>query len=164
MNIRCDLAEQDLSRFLLVRERRMLTSVRRPYRDEQDEQEQNVQAVQSYEVTSSRDKEEVRKFATRTTWSFIHQRLYSPLLGPGLFFSFVIYTDGRTPWTSDQPVARPLPSHRTTQIQNKCAHRHPCLEWDSNPRSQRSSERRQFVWPPWLAIWYLPGRDVLVMR
>jgi hypothetical protein len=25
------------------------------------------------------------------------------------------------------------------------AHRHPCLEWDSNPRSQRSSERRQFM-------------------
>jgi hypothetical protein len=22
---------------------------------------------------------------------------------------------------------------------------HPCIEWDSNPRSQRSSERRQFV-------------------
>jgi hypothetical protein len=25
------------------------------------------------------------------------------------------------------------------------AHGHPCLEWDSNPRSQRSSERRQFM-------------------
>jgi hypothetical protein len=25
------------------------------------------------------------------------------------------------------------------------AHRHPCLEWNSNPRSQRSSERRQFM-------------------
>jgi hypothetical protein len=25
------------------------------------------------------------------------------------------------------------------------AHRHPCLEWDSNPRSQRSSERRQLM-------------------
>jgi hypothetical protein len=51
--------------------------------------------------------------------SFIHQWLYSPLLGPGLFFSFVIffYTDGRTPWTSDQPVARPLPAHRTAQTQ-----------------------------------------------
>jgi hypothetical protein len=30
-----------------------------------------------------------------------------------------------------------------TQTQNK--HRHPWLEWDSNPRSQRSSERRQFI-------------------
>jgi hypothetical protein len=64
----------------------------------------------------------------------IHQWLYIPLLGPGLFFSFVIffYTEGRTPWTSDQPVARPLPTHRTTQTQNKHTHRYPCLEWDSN--------------------------------
>jgi hypothetical protein len=42
--------------------------------------------------------------------------LYSPLLGLGPFFSFLIfYTDGRTPWTGNQPVARPLPAHRTTQ-------------------------------------------------
>jgi hypothetical protein len=35
-------------------------------------------------------------------------------------FSFLIlYTVGMTPWTSDQPVARPLPTHRTTQTQNK---------------------------------------------
>jgi hypothetical protein len=38
----------------------------------------------------------------------------------GRFFSFLIlYTVGRTPRTGDQPVARPLPTHRTTQIQNK---------------------------------------------
>jgi hypothetical protein len=30
-----------------------------------------------------------------------------------------------------------------TQTQNK--HRHPCLEWYSNPRSQRSIDRRQ-IW------------------
>jgi hypothetical protein len=36
------------------------------------------------------------------------------------FFSFLIlYTVDRTPWTGDQPVARPLPTHRTTQTQNK---------------------------------------------
>jgi hypothetical protein len=46
---------------------------------------------------------------------FIHQWLYGPLLGPGRFFSFVIlYTVSRTPWTGDLPVARPLPTHRTT--------------------------------------------------
>jgi hypothetical protein len=50
----------------------------------------------------------------------IHQWLYSPLLGHGRCFSFVIlYTVGRTPWTGDQPVARPLPTHRTAQAQNK---------------------------------------------
>jgi hypothetical protein len=27
-----------------------------------------------------------------------------------------------TPWTSDQPVARPLSKHKTTQTQNKCIH------------------------------------------
>jgi hypothetical protein len=42
---------------------------------------------------------------------FVHQWLYRPLLGPGLFFSFVIfYAKSRTLWTSDQPVARPLPT------------------------------------------------------
>jgi hypothetical protein len=33
--------------------------------------------------------------------------------------------------------------HRTTQTQNK--RKHPCLEWDSNPRSHRSRGRRHFM-------------------
>jgi hypothetical protein len=33
--------------------------------------------------------------------------------------SWSFYTVGRTPWTEDQPVARPLPVHRTAQAQNK---------------------------------------------
>jgi hypothetical protein len=42
------------------------------------------------------------------------------MLGLGHFFSFLIfYTVGRTPWTADQPVTRPLPAHRTAQTQNK---------------------------------------------
>jgi hypothetical protein len=42
------------------------------------------------------------------------------LLDLGHFFSFLIlYTVGRTPQTGDQPVATPLPTHRTTQTQNK---------------------------------------------
>jgi hypothetical protein len=38
-----------------------------------------------------------------------------------LFISLSIYgsTVDRTPWTGDQPVARPLPTHRTTRPQNK---------------------------------------------
>jgi hypothetical protein len=41
--------------------------------------------------------------------------LYSRLLGLGRFFSFLILnTVGRTPWTGDQPFARPLPTYRTT--------------------------------------------------
>jgi hypothetical protein len=54
-----------------------------------------------------------------TSNSFIRQWHYSTLLGPGLFFSFVIcfYTVGRTPGTGDQPIARPLPAHRATQTE-----------------------------------------------
>jgi hypothetical protein len=38
---------------------------------------------------------------------------YSPLSVLGHFFSFLIlYTFGRTPWTGDQHVSRPLPTHR----------------------------------------------------
>jgi hypothetical protein len=44
-----------------------------------------------------------------------------PFDGPWpLQFRNLVYADGRTPWTSDQPVARPIPAHRTTQTQNKC--------------------------------------------
>jgi hypothetical protein len=32
---------------------------------------------------------------------------------------YLLYTVGSTPCTGDQPVARPLPIHRTTQAQNK---------------------------------------------
>jgi hypothetical protein len=62
---------------------------------------------------------------------------------PLLQFHNNFYTVGRTPWTSDQLVARPLPKQRTTQTQNKRIH--PCLTWDWNPRSQRPSERRLFM-------------------
>jgi hypothetical protein len=41
-------------------------------------------------------------------------------MGLGRIFSFLIlYTVGRTPWMGDQPVARPVPTHRTTKTQNK---------------------------------------------
>jgi hypothetical protein len=56
-----------------------------------------------------------------STYLPIYLWLYSHLLGLRTFFSFLIlYTDGRTPWTEDQPVARTLPIRRTTQTQNKC--------------------------------------------
>jgi hypothetical protein len=55
----------------------------------------------------------------------IYLWLYSSLLDLGRFFSFLIlYTVGRTPWTGDHPVARPLLAHRTTQTQNKLTHIH----------------------------------------
>jgi hypothetical protein len=36
-----------------------------------------------------------------------------------LFSFLILYTVGRTPWTGDQRVVRPLPTYRTTQTQNK---------------------------------------------
>jgi hypothetical protein len=45
--------------------------------------------------------------------------LYSPY-GPWPHFQFLnLYTLNRTPWTEDQPIARPLLEHRTAQTQNK---------------------------------------------
>jgi hypothetical protein len=75
--------------------------------------------------------------------SFIHQWLYSPLLGRGRISSFVmLYTVGSIPWMGDLPVARPL---LTQQQKHNNPHRHPCLELDSNPRHQCSSGRSQFM-------------------
>jgi hypothetical protein len=69
-------------------------------------------------------------------------------LGPGLCFQFHDhFTNGRTPWTNDKLVARPLPKHKTTQTQNQTyTHtKHTCLAWDSNPRSLLPSERKEFM-------------------
>jgi hypothetical protein len=41
-------------------------------------------------------------------------------------------------------VIGPSQGRYLTQTQNK-RRQHPCLEWDSDPRSQRSSEQRQFM-------------------
>jgi hypothetical protein len=42
-----------------------------------------------------------------------------PLWALAVFQSPVLFTIGRTPWTSDQLVARPLPKHRTSRTQIK---------------------------------------------
>jgi hypothetical protein len=62
-------------------------------------------------------------------WDIIHTLnheiylwIYCLLLDIGRFFSFfILYTVGRTHWTRDQPVAKPLPAHRIN------AHRHSCF-------------------------------------
>jgi hypothetical protein len=65
---------------------------------------------------------------------FIRQWLYSPLLDLGRFFSFLIfYRVARTPWTGDQPVARPLRAHTRQHKHRINAHRQPYLKWGSNP-------------------------------
>jgi hypothetical protein len=56
------------------------------------------------------------------TWIIFHW-LCSTLGSWPLIFSLIInFTDCRTPWTSDQLVARPPPKHRTTRTQNKHIH------------------------------------------
>jgi hypothetical protein len=55
----------------------------------------------------------------KTTVS-IYLSLYGSmvLVHLGRFFSFLIlYTTGRTTWTGDHPVVRPLPTHRTIQTE-----------------------------------------------
>jgi hypothetical protein len=44
-----------------------------------------------------------------------------PFVGHWPLFQFLdlMHTVGRTPWTGDQPVTRPLPVHRRAQTQNK---------------------------------------------
>jgi hypothetical protein len=58
-----------------------------------------------------------------TRWGYKTNYLSMALqafVGPLSLCSFLIlYTISRTPWTGDQPVATPLPTHRTTQTQNK---------------------------------------------
>jgi hypothetical protein len=45
--------------------------------------------------------------------------LYSPCEPWSLFQFLNPHTDGRTPWTGDQLVARSVPARRTTQTQNE---------------------------------------------
>jgi hypothetical protein len=44
-----------------------------------------------------------------------------PFVGPWSIFQFleIVHTVGRTPWTGDRSVARPLRAHRTAQTWNK---------------------------------------------
>jgi hypothetical protein len=71
---------------------------------------------------------------------FAYLWLYSPC-GPWPLFQFLnLYTVGRTPWPGDQPVARPLPTHRTTQTQNKRTDIHVSSGIRTHDPSVRPSE------------------------
>jgi hypothetical protein len=70
----------------------------------------------------------LNKLITRTTLpffflSFLYNGSSRPFRAQASYLvPLSFYTVGRTPWTGDQPVARPLPKHRTTQTQNKRIH------------------------------------------
>jgi hypothetical protein len=54
------------------------------------------------------------------TTDFYLSMAVQPFVGPWPLFQFLdLYTVGRTPWTGDQPVSRPLPAYRTVQTPNK---------------------------------------------
>jgi hypothetical protein len=80
--------------------------------------------------------------------SFIHSSMALQLsVGPWPLLQFhnLFYIVGRTPWRSDQPVLRSLPTHTGQHKHRINAYSHPWLECDLNPWSQCSSERRGFM-------------------
>jgi hypothetical protein len=87
--------------------------------------------------------------------SFIHSFIHSlmalqPFVVPWPLLNLcnLFYTDGRTPWTSDHHLARPLPTHRTKQTQNKRTHWHPCLSGTrAHDPSVRASEESSCLRP-----------------
>jgi hypothetical protein len=73
-------------------------------------------------------------------------RPYSHSVGLGLLLSFLIlYTVGRTPWRGDQPVARPLRMHRTTQTSRPPVGFEPTLSVLELAKSVRALERTATV-------------------
>jgi hypothetical protein len=70
------------------------------------------------EVTVSCYKELSQHLVEENLSLYLSIPLHALFLDLGRFLSFlIIYTDGMAPWPGDQPVARPLPTHRTTQTQ-----------------------------------------------
>jgi hypothetical protein len=90
-------------------------------------------------------------YITHIKWhySFINSSMaLQPFIRPWPLLQFhnLFYTDqtvGFLERVISPSQGRYLHTEQHRHITN--AHRHPCLEWDSNPRSQRSSERRQFM-------------------
>jgi len=65
---------------------------------------------------------------------------------------WMYWTVGRTPWTGNQPDAKPLPTQDNTT--RKSAETDP-FEWDSNPRPQCSSDIRQLCQSSYLISYFM---------
>jgi hypothetical protein len=77
----------------------------------------SITAVGGYPHLSRRIAAEISMITS--AWCSLYMALQL-FVGPWPLFQFLnFYTVDRTPWTGDQPVARPLPIHRTAQTQNK---------------------------------------------
>jgi hypothetical protein len=74
----------------------------------------------------------------------IYLWLYRPLLDLDSFFSFLVSTQSAR--LLGRGSARRKAATCTQDNKNRInAHRHPCLKWDPNSRSQCLSGRRQFI-------------------
>jgi hypothetical protein len=71
--------------------------------------------------------------------------LYSPLLDLGRFSVSWSYIQSVGLLGRGISPSQSLYLHTEQHEHRINAHRHPCLEWDWNPRCQLSSERRQFM-------------------
>jgi hypothetical protein len=78
-------------------------------------------------------------------WPFLEYRILT--VSSFIVYTLDLFTIGRTPWASNQPVARSLPDSTNTEKRTHThTHtKHPYPKWDSNPRSQRPSEGRQLL-------------------
>jgi hypothetical protein len=77
--------------------------------------------------------------------SFIHSSVaLQPFVGPWPLLQF-LNLFSQSVGLLGRGISPPQGRYRTTQTQNKRTYRHPCLELDSKPRTQLSSDRKQFV-------------------
>jgi hypothetical protein len=87
------------------------------------------------------------RFVNFNGWNIINYYYGSKalLLDLGRFFSFfILHTVGRTPWTGDQPVAMPLPTHRINAHNTDI---HALSRIRTHDHSGRAGEYRSCVRP-----------------
>jgi hypothetical protein len=82
---------------------------------------------------------------SRSCTGLVYLRFYGPLLGRGCFFSFLIVTQSVGLLGRGISPSQGSYLHTGQHKHRINANRHPCLEWDSNPRSQCLSGRRRFM-------------------
>jgi hypothetical protein len=89
--------------------------------------------------------------------------LYSPFVGHWPLFQFLNPIHSRQHSMDGGSARRKAAAYTQNNTNRIDAHRHQCLEWDSNPRSQRSSDRRQFMSetarPLWSGFGFIDRRN-----
>jgi hypothetical protein len=87
----------------------------------------------------------------RGLWRKYLSMALQPFVGPWPLFRFLIlYTVGRTPWTRDQLVARPLPKRRTTQTQIPWVGFEPTTPVFERVKTVHASDRAATVIGMWM--------------